>query len=68
MTGIVDIPQFWTLILWVPDMLGRSKGKDSFFGARLLFIATRASKGKVKSTFIKSLLETFGFPKIGMHR
>jgi len=44
LAGIINIPQLWTLILWVPTMIGGTKRKDALLGAGLLFIAASAAE------------------------
>ncbi|SQC35429.1 Uncharacterised protein [Kluyvera cryocrescens] len=60
------MPQFRTLVFWVPAMEAIAEGVDTLFGARFLFIAARAPEGGVKAVFIQRLLQPFSFHNVSM--
>src|SRR3546814_5689711 len=57
---IVQPPQFGTLALRVPAVIGRTEGKDTLLGAALLFIAPRGAEGSVKAVLFERLLQALG--------
>src|SRR3546814_5200367 len=61
---IVQPPQFGTLALRVPAVIGRTEGKDTLLGAALLFIAPRAAQGSVNAVFVERLLQALGLPHV----
>src|SRR5258708_7247848 len=65
---IINIPELWTLILWVPTMIGGTKRKDALLGAGLLFIAASAAECNIEAVFRQRLLQPCGLPKVGMQR
>src|SRR3546814_7975438 len=65
---IVQPPQFGTLALRVPAVIGRTEGKDTLLGAALLFIAPRAAEGSVKAVFVERLLPALGLPHVRVQR
>src|SRR3546814_10988775 len=59
---IVQPPQFGTLALRVPAVIGRTEGKDTLLGAALLFIAPRTAEASVQSVFVQLLPPAPGLP------
>jgi hypothetical protein len=47
--AVEQAPQLGALVLWIPLPGTVAKGEDALLGARLLFIAARASKGRIKA-------------------
>src|SRR5688500_15297390 len=50
-SGVVMIPELWPLVLRVPLAKLIAKGKNSFLGPRLLFVAPRAADTSVELQF-----------------
>ena len=49
-------------------MTGAAKGKHSFFGARLFFVAPCTPENHVKAVVIQRLLQAFGFGDVSVQR
>ena len=64
--GVIEVPQFGALGLWVPPMACGAEGKDPLFCPAFLFIAPRAAKGRVKAIMVERLFQAFSLPHIGV--
>ena len=66
--GIVKVPQFGPLVLWVPTMRCSAEREDAFFCTRFFFVASSATKCDVETIFVERLLQPFGLPHVGVQR
>ena len=64
---IVDVPQFWPLILRVPTVILITERVHAFLGSALLFITASASKSCIEFVLVEGLLERLGFHDVGVH-
>jgi len=64
--AVVDVPQLGPLIFRVPAVLAVTEGIHALFGTGFFFIATRTTKGGIKTVFVQSLLQALGLHDIGM--
>src|ERR1700679_3557587 len=46
--GIVKIPDFWTLVFWIPLAERIAEAEETFFRARFFLVAPRATDGAIK--------------------
>ena len=54
-SGVIDVPQFGTLVFRVPLPVGVAERIDSLFRAGLLFVAPRSAKRRVKTVLRQSV-------------
>src|ERR1700733_1521183 len=64
---IIESPQFRTLALWVPTVVGGAEGKHPPLCTAYFFVTPCPAKGHIEAMQIKCLLEALGFPHICMH-
>ena len=49
MTTVVNAPEFWALILWVPLTEGVAVGIHTLLGARTLFVSSGTAKHGIEA-------------------
>jgi len=64
--GIVQIPQFRTLVFGVPPMTGSAEREYALFCATFLLVTPCSAKSYVETVQVQRLLQPFGLPHIGM--
>ena len=64
--AVVHVPQLGALVLRVPTVLAVAEGIHALLGARLLFVAARATEGGIEAVLVQRLLETFGLHHVGV--
>ena len=64
---VKHIPQFRALILWVPTMMLVAETEDALLGAALLFIASCAADGSIKSSLVERLAKALRLHDIRVH-
>ena len=65
--GIVDVPEFGTLIFGIPTVMFVTEREDPLFGPALLFVPSGPADDGIVSTGIEGLFESFGFHDVGVH-
>ena len=55
--AVVNVPQFWALILRVPPVVLVTERIDAFLGPTLFFITTGAPKSSIEFVLVESLLQ-----------
>src|SRR5580698_10037101 len=66
LAGIIDIPEFRTLIFRIPALVGGTKRKDALLGAGLFLIAACAAECDIEAVLRERLLQSLRLPKVGM--
>ena len=66
MLGIVDVPQFGSLVLWIPTVVLVPKGVDALFGSGFFFVSPSSSEDRVELVLIQSLFECLGLHYVGV--
>ena len=66
-TGVVDVPQFRTLVLRVPLVEFVAERKDTFLGTRFLLVAAGSTEGGIEFVFVKSMKQGLCLHQVGMY-
>src|SRR5690606_19188033 len=67
LAGVVQLPQFGTLPLRVPSMLGGAKREDPFLGAGFLLVAPRAAERSIEAILVQRLFQALGLHYVRVH-
>src|SRR5207237_89588 len=65
LAGIVEVPQLRPLVLRVPAMIGRPKGKDALLRAALFLVAPRTAERGVETVQVQCLFQPLRLPHVG---
>src|SRR3546814_1996050 len=66
--GVVEVPQFRTLVLGIPAMLLVTEAEDAFLGAGFLLVAARTADGRIEAPLVERLLQRLGLHHVGVYR
>ena len=63
-SSVVEVPEFWSLVFWIPLSEFVSVGEKSFFGACFFFISPSSADGDIKFVFLDGVEEGDGLEDV----
>ena len=64
--GVVEIPQFRTLVLRIPAVTLVTERIDSFFGAGFFFVTSSSAKRRIELILVQRLFQPVRFHDLGV--
>ena len=65
--GVVEPPQFGTLVLRVPVVCGAAEREDPLLGPGFLFVASTAAERGIETVFVQCLFQALRLPHVGVN-